>query len=54
MTEKLPTLVVASHNTGKITEFERILSAWWRIQPQATLGLPPSQRPVFPLSKTQC
>ena len=38
MTEKLPTLVVASHNTGKITEFERILSAWWRIQPQATLG----------------
>ena len=39
MTEKLPTLVVASHNTGKITEFERILSAWWRIQPQATLGV---------------
>lgn len=39
MTEKLPTLVVASHNTGKITEFERILSARWRIQPQATLGV---------------
>ena len=39
MTEKLPTLVVDSHNTGKITEFERILSAWWRIQPQATLGV---------------
>ena len=39
MTEKLPTLVVASHNTGKITEFERILSAWWRIQPQDTLGV---------------
>ena len=39
MTEKLPTLVVASHTTGKITEFERILSAWWRIQPQATLGV---------------
>jgi len=39
MTDKLPTLVVASHNTGKITEFERILSAWWRIQPQDTLGV---------------
>ena len=39
MTEKLPTLVVASHNTGKINEFERILSACWRIQPQGTLGV---------------
>ena len=39
MTEKLPTLVVASHNTGKITEFARILSAWWRIQPHAPLGV---------------
>jgi XTP/dITP diphosphohydrolase len=35
----LPTLVIASHNAGKIAEFERILSGWWRIQPQATLGV---------------
>jgi XTP/dITP diphosphohydrolase len=35
----LPTLVIASHNAGKIAEFERILSDWWRIQPQATLGV---------------
>lgn len=40
MTENtLPTLVIASHNAGKIAEFERILSGWWRIQPQATLGV---------------
>jgi len=35
----LPTLVIASHNAGKIAEFERILSGWWRVQPQATLGV---------------
>jgi len=39
MTEGLPTLVIASHNAGKIAEFDRILSAWWRIQPQASLGV---------------
>ena len=40
MTENtLPTLVIASHNAGKIAEFERILSGWWRIQPQAILGV---------------
>ena len=37
--ENLPTLVIASHNAGKIAEFERILSGWWRIQPQAGLGV---------------
>ena len=37
--EHLPTLVIASHNAGKIAEFERILSGWWRIQPQAGLGV---------------
>lgn len=35
----LPTLVIASHNPGKIAEFDRILSSWWRIQPQANLGV---------------
>jgi len=35
----LPTLVIASHNPGKIAEFDRILSGWWRIQPQANLGV---------------
>jgi len=39
MTEGLPTLVIASHNAGKIAEFDRILSAWWRIKPQASLGV---------------
>jgi len=35
----LPTLVIASQNPGKIAEFDRILSGWWRIQPQANLGV---------------
>lgn len=39
MTERLPTLVIASHNAGKIAEFERILSTAWQIQPQASLGV---------------
>jgi XTP/dITP diphosphohydrolase len=39
MTEKRPYLVIASHNAGKISEFERILSDWWHIQPQSTLGV---------------
>ena len=37
--DTLPALIIASHNAGKIAEFERILSGWWRIQPQATLGV---------------
>ena len=39
MSETLPTLVIASHNAGKIAEFERILSTSWQIQPQASLGV---------------
>jgi len=30
-----PLLIIASHNTGKIKEFQQVLGAHWRVQPQA-------------------
>lgn len=39
MPDTLPKLVIASHNEGKIAEFDRILSDSWQIQAQAHLGV---------------
>ena len=39
MADQTPLLVIASHNAGKIREFEQILAPHWRIQPQAAFGV---------------
>ena len=37
--DTLPRLIIASHNPGKICEFQAVLSDRWTIIPQADLGL---------------
>jgi XTP/dITP diphosphohydrolase len=37
--DTLPRLVIASHNSGKIREFQAVLGDQWRISPQADLGV---------------
>ncbi|MDG2461286.1 MAG: RdgB/HAM1 family non-canonical purine NTP pyrophosphatase [Luminiphilus sp.] len=37
--EHPPVLVIASHNTGKIREFEHVFTPHWRIEPQAAFGV---------------
>lgn len=34
-----PLLIIASHNTGKIKEFQQVLGAHWRVQPQADFAV---------------
>ena len=34
-----PLLVIASHNAGKIKEFQQVLGAHWRVQPQADFAV---------------
>jgi len=34
-----PLLIIASHNTGKIKEFQQVLGALWRVQPQADFAV---------------
>ena len=34
-----PLLIIASHNTGKIKEFQQVLGAHWRGQPQADFAV---------------
>lgn len=34
-----PLLIIASHNTGKIKEFQQVLGTHWRVQPQADFGV---------------
>ena len=37
--ETSPQLIIASHNTGKIKEFQQVLGTHWRVQPQADFGV---------------
>ena len=34
-----PLLIIASHNAGKIKEFQQVLGAHWRVQPQADFAV---------------
>lgn len=34
-----PLLIIASHNTGKIKEFQQVLGSHWRVQPQADFAV---------------
>ena len=34
-----PLLIIASHNTGKIKEFQQVLRSHWRVQPQADFAV---------------
>jgi XTP/dITP diphosphohydrolase len=36
---KSPLLIIASHNTGKIKEFQQVLGSHWRVQPQADFAV---------------
>ena len=38
-TDTSPLLVIASHNAGKIKEFQQVLGAHWRVQPQADFAV---------------
>ena len=38
-TDTCPLLVIASHNAGKIKEFQQVLGAHWRVQPQADFAV---------------
>ena len=38
-----PLLVIASHNAGKIKEFQQVLGAHWRVQPQADFAVPEAE-----------
>ena len=37
--DKSPLLIIASHNTGKIKEFQQVLGSHWRVQPQADFAV---------------
>ena len=37
--ETSPQLIIASHNAGKIKEFQQVLGTHWRVQPQADFGV---------------
>ena len=37
--ETSPQLVIASHNAGKIKEFQQVLGTHWQVQPQADFGV---------------
>ena len=37
--DTLPRLIIASHNSGKIREFQAVLGDRWRVTPQADLGV---------------
>jgi XTP/dITP diphosphohydrolase len=37
--ETPPLLIIASHNAGKIKEFQQVLGSHWRVQPQADFGV---------------
>ena len=37
--ETSPQLIIASHNAGKIKEFQQVLGAHWRVQPQADFAV---------------
>ena len=37
--DTLPRLIIASHNSGKIREFQAVLGDRWRVSPQADLGV---------------
>ena len=37
--ETSPLLIIASHNAGKIKEFQQVLGPHWRVQPQADFGV---------------
>ena len=39
ITETSPQLIIASHNAGKIKEFQQVLGTHWRVQPQADFGV---------------
>ena len=34
-----PLLIIASHNAGKIKEFQQVLGSHWRVQPQANFAV---------------
>ena len=42
-TDTSPLLVIASHNAGKIKEFQQVLGAHWRVQPQADFAVPEAE-----------
>ena len=37
--ETAPLLIIASHNAGKIKEFQQVLGPHWRVKPQADFGV---------------
>ena len=37
--ETSPLLIIASHNAGKIKEFQQVLGSHWRVQPQADFAV---------------
>jgi len=37
--ETPPLLIIASHNAGKVKEFQQVLGSHWRVQPQADFGV---------------
>ena len=39
ITETYPQLIIASHNAGKIKEFQQVLGSHWRVQPQADFAV---------------